>query len=176
MIAFLVDDLLTVKRLKLFPDHLKNVLQSYKFGKTVHFFDSRSINHYTWKIDQMINVSSRLARPIVFLGLDSLTAKDRGQTDDTRDRQDRIRSSRQDVVRQTDVYQAALKYAYQKSGCMKLFAPEDIEIVKSGDVFVHAGPDSARTGKILQDMAGIEVLSAINAIELTKNTSKHFAD
>lgn len=38
IIAFLVDDTLVAKRLRLFPDDIKSTLESYRFGKTVHFF------------------------------------------------------------------------------------------------------------------------------------------
>ena len=56
-------------------------------------------------------------------------------------------------IRQAGIYQAALKYAYQKNGCMKLFsAREDRGAIKAGDVFIYAGSNSAQTGKTLQDM------------------------
>ena len=152
IIAFLVDDTLTTKRLKLFRDDIKKALEPYRFGTTVHFFDTHSLNHSAWQVDQMINVSSRLARPVVFLAIDRLATESHGQEDDAQDDQDDQDGDKprkpDTSIRQTGIYQAALKYAHQKSGCMKLFnVREDRGAIKAGDVFIHAGPNSAQIGK-----------------------------
>lgn len=181
IIAFLVDDTLVAKRLKLFPDDVKSALESYRFGKTVHFFGSHSLNHCVWQMDQMINISGRLARPVVFLAIDRLATESHGQEDDVQDVQDERAGNKprkpDTSIRQAGIYQAALKYAYQKNGCVKLFnAREDKGIVKAGDVFIYAGSNSAQTGRTLQDMVGIETLSGIEAIKLTEKASKRVAD
>ena len=60
---------------------------------------------------------------------------------------------------------------------MKLFnAREDKGAIKAGDVFIYAGSNSAQTGKTLQDMADVEVLSGIEAIRRTEKASKRVAD
>ncbi len=182
IIAFLVDDTLTTKRLKLFRDDIKKALEPYRFGTTVHFFDTHSLNHCAWQVDQMINVSSRLARPVVFLAIDRLATESHGQegdAQDDQDDQDEDKPRKPDTsIRQTGIYQAALKYAHQKSGCMKLFnVREDRGAIKAGDVFIHAGPNSAQIGKTLQDMADIEILSGRKALQLTEEkASKHVAN
>ena len=181
IIAFLVDDTLCAKRLKLFPDGVKSTLESYRFGKTVHFFDSHSLNYCVWQMDQMINVSSCLARPVVFLAIDKLATESHGQEDDIQDVQDEWVGNKprksDAAIRQAGIYQAALKYAYQNNGCMKLFnAREDKGAIKAGDTFIYAGVNSAQTGKTLQDMVDIEVLSGTEAIRLTEKASKCVAD
>lgn len=177
ILAFYVDDTLAAQKLKLFPDDIKRVLDPHGFDTTVQFFDSRSQHHCAWQMDQTINVSSRLARPVVFLSIDRLTAGNHGQEDDAQTGQDESaagKSRKADAsVRQTEIYQAALKHAYQKNGCMKLFsAGEDKGIVKSGDVFIHAGPDSERISKTLQDMVSIRAYSGVEAVQLAENTGK----
>lgn len=60
---------------------------------------------------------------------------------------------------------------------MNLFsAREDKGIVKAGDIFIYAGSNSAQTGRTLQDMVDIEVLSGIEAIRQTEKASKRVAD
>ena len=178
IIAFLVDETLTAKRLKLFPDDIKSALEPYKFGKTVHFFGPRNIHHCAWKMDQMINISDHLAGPIVFLAIDRLAAENQDWEDDAQDGQGDDSPQKPDAsLRQAEIYQAALSYACQKSGCMKLFSTrEDKGIIKSGDVFIPAGPNSAKIGRTLQDMAGIEILPGREAINLIKKTSKRSAN
>lgn len=178
IIAFLVDETLTIKRLKLSPDEIKSALEPYKFDKTVHFFSSRNVHHCAWKIDQMINISDHLAKPIVFLAIDRFAADTQEQEDDTPDEQAEGRLQKPGTsIRQTKIYQAASSYAYQKNGCMKLFSTqEDMGIIKSGDVFIPAGPNSAKISKTLQDMASIEVLTGREAINLIKKTSNSIAN
>lgn len=181
IIAFLMDETLTTKRLRLFPDDIKTALESYKFCKTVHFFGSRNVNYCAWKTDQMINISGRLARPIVYLAIDRLVTENQDQEDDTQDGRDEQaggRPQKSDMhIKEAEIYQAALSYAYQKNGCMKLFnAREDRGIIKSGDVFIPAGPNSTKIGRTLQDMADIEIVSGREVINLIKKTSKHVAN
>ena len=62
----------------------------------------------------------------------------------------------QDKTRQSELYQVALKSAYRENGCMKIFnLAEDKAIVRSGDIYIHAGQHSGMTGATLQNMAGI---------------------
>ena len=180
IIAFLVDDMLNSKRLNLCKDNVKKVLQHYQFDTTVNFFDSHSQYHCAWQADQTINISNRLARPVVFLAMDSLTARNSSQEHDAQINHDTRAMSKPrkaDVaLRQTETYQAALKYAYQKNGCMKFFsANEDKSIIKSGDVFIHVGPESEKTGQILKEMVDIQTLSGLKVINILKN-SKHGTD
>ena len=179
IIAFHVDDMLAAQKLKLFPDNIKHVLNHYKFNTTARFFDSSSQHYYRWRTDQIIDMSSRLARPAVFLSIDKFaTENSRGQEDDVQTSRDELTASKSRKydagLRQSSIYQAALKYAYQKNGCVKLFSSnEDKGVIKSGDVFIYAGPDSERISKILQDMVDIQIHSGREVTELlVKKTSK----
>ncbi len=178
IIAFLVDDMLYAQKLRLSPNGIKDVLKPYGFDTTVHFFDSHSLNYCVWRMDQMINVSTHLARPVIFLAIDKLATEDYDQEDDIQGGQGGSKTRKTNVaIRQTDIYQAALKYAHQKHGCMKLFSAQDDKgIIKAGDVFIYAGRNSAQTGKTLQDMADIEILSGIEAIRRTEKANKRVAD
>lgn len=66
ILAFYLDYTLAAQKLKLFTDDIKRVLDPYEFDTTVQFFDARSQHYCAWQIDQIINMSSHLARPIVF--------------------------------------------------------------------------------------------------------------
>ena len=175
ILAFLIDDELSAQKLKLHDSEIKHVLKHYPFDVTTWFFDQTSISYCTWKMDQIINTSSYVKRPIIFLAIDRLP--DDG-LDDERDEpttsKPRKASQR---VRQTELYQAALRYTYQEGGCMKIFNPrEDKSLVKSGDVFIHAGPNSMSTGRVLQSMADIRVLSGLEVLHDVKKSDKHLAN
>ena len=160
ILAFYVDNELAVQRRRLQDDGIRRILRDYSFDATVWFFDKTSTQYITWKMDQTINLANHLKRPIVFLALDRLA-------ENSLDQDERAASEPRPGawIRQTEVYQAALTYAYQKGGCMKIFNPrEDRALVRSGDVFVYAGPSSKNMGKTLGDMADIEVLSGKEAI------------
>ena len=126
----------------------------------------------------MINVSTHLVRPVIFLAIDKLATEDYDQEGDIQDGQGGSKTRKTNAaIRQTGIYQAALKYAHQKHGCMNLFsAQNDKGIIKAGDVFTYAGRNSAQTGKTLQDMADIEILSGIEAIRRTEKSHKRVAD
>ncbi len=80
-------------------------------------------------------------------------------------------------IRQTEIYQAALKYAYQKNGRMKFFgADEDKDAIKSGDVFIYAGPNSERISKTLQNIADIQIHSGLKTIQLVEKVRNSGTD
>ena len=179
IIAFHLDDMLAAKRMMLLTDNVKAVLGTYSFNTTVWFFDSSSKNYYTWRTDRTINTSGHLARPVVFLAMDSMASGDPGQGAGTGPDEPSTKRPKRDntILRQTEVYQAALTHAYRKGGCMKLFsASEDQGIVKSGDMFIYVGPRSRSIGTMLYDMADIQVLSGREAIGLVKKSSKTSAN
>ena len=168
IIASHVDDAISSYRAKLNDTEVKRVLNPYSFDTTVFFFDRNSIPYCTWKMDQMINPSKYLKRPIVYLATDTLTADGLDQQDEPA----AVRPKRsQNKIRQSELYQAALKYAYIENDCMKLFNPtEDKAIVRSGDIYIHAGPHSKRMGETLQSMANIRVYSGLEAIRYVEKS------
>lgn len=83
----------------------------------------------------------------------------------------------QDKIRQSELYQTALKYAYRENGCMKIFNPtEDKAIVRSGDIYIHAGPHSESMGATLQNMADVRVYSGLEAIRSVEKDDMHLAN
>ena len=167
VLAFLVDDRLTTRGLRLNPPDIKRVLEPYLFDTTVLYLDQKNLSFYVWREDKIINMTNYLKRPVVFLSMDSLNAGDSGlETDGGQDGQVEGKQVKPDVgMRQTGAYQAALKHAYRQNGCVKLFSPtEDMGLVKSGDVFIYVGPNSERMGRQLQDTADIWVCSGLEAI------------
>ena len=163
IIASHVDDTIAINKAKLYDTEVKRALNPYSFDTTVFFFDKNSIPYCTWKMNQTINPSRYLKRPIVYLATDRLDAEGLDQEQDEPAAAKPRRS--QDKIRQTELYQAALKHAYRENGCMKLFNPaEDQAIIRSGDIYIHAGSNSERMGTALQNMADIRVYSGLEAI------------
>lgn len=174
IIASYVDDMLSVHRAKLSDAEIRRVLDPYSFDTTVYFFDRNSIPYCTWKMSQTINLSGYLKRPIVYLAIDRLITDglDREQNEPV---VDKPRS--QDKIRQSELYQAALKSAYRENGCMKIFNPaEDNAIVRSGDIYIHVGKHSEMMGATLQNMADIRVYSGLEAIRSVKKADMHLAN
>ena len=80
-------------------------------------------------------------------------------------------------IRQAELYQAALKHAHRENGCTKIFNPtEDKAIVRSGDIYIHAGQHSKRMGATLQSMADIRVYSGLEAIRSAEKDDIHLAN
>lgn len=175
IIASHVDDTISIHRAKLHDAEVRRVLDPYSFDTTVFFFDRNSIPYCTWKMDQTINLSRYLKRPIVYLATDRLVADDLDQEQD-KPAVGRPRRS-QDKIRQSELYQTALKYAYRENGCMKIFNPtEDKAIVRSGDIYIHAGPHSESMGATLQNMADVRVYSGLEAIRSVEKDDMHLAN
>ena len=167
MVAFLVDSKLTTGGLILTPPHVRQVLKPYRVDASVLLLNQNSMDYYVWRENKVIDVSSHLKRPVVFLSMDSLNAGNPALEGD--DREGRGQAKPDMRIRQTPVYQAALRYAYRNGGCMKLFSPaEDVAVIKSGDVFIHVGPNSERMGRQLQDTADIRVYAGREAIGLSE--------
>lgn len=175
IIASHVDDTISIHRAKLYDAEVKRALNPYSFDTTVFFFDKNSIPYCTWRMNQTINPSRYLKRPIVYLAIDRLVAEDLDQEQDepATDKPGRSRSR----IRQTELYQAALKHAHRENGCMKIFNPtEDKAIVRSGDIYIHAGQNSKRMSATLQSMADIRVYSGLEAIRSAEKDDIHLAN
>ena len=175
IIASHVDDTISVNRAKLHDAEVKRVLSSYSFDTTVFFFDNNSIPYCTWKMNQTINPTRYLKRPIVYLATDSLDAEGLDQEQNEPDAAKPRRS--QDKKRQTELYQTALKHAYRENGCMKLFNPaEDQAVIRSGDIYIHAGLHAERMGATLQNMADIRIYSGLEAIRSASKNDMQLAN
>ena len=169
VVAFLADAKLYGQHLKLYDSNLKGVWDGYSFGVSAQFFGPGSLPYCTWRSDVMIDLSGHLARPVVFLAIDEIEyeADDDGQPD----RIDVPAGPRKfnRVIKQSPVYHAALRLAFERGGCMKIFSrAEDMALVRDGDVFIYVGMDSEDIAKRLQYAFRIQAISGIEARDLVE--------
>lgn len=176
IVAFLTDVKLYKARLRLEPHDIMKVWGGYGFETTVHFFDGRSMPYYTWKSDDMIDFSRYLARPVVFLAVDDIESNLRDEPDsgdgepvDHMDADPRRPRRFNRVIKESDVYHGALRYASDRSGCVKIFnRREDMGLVRDGDVFVYVGARSKEIGGSLRDAFDISVVSGLEIRRASK--------
>ena len=124
----------------------------------------------------MIDVHPYLARPTVFLAIDSLSdpAPDRegGAAPGATEQATAARATFHHAIKQTDTYNAAIRKAFEVSGSLKIFKlGEDVQYVRDKDVFVYVGDKSKRVGKLLQDSADITVMSGLELRQSIKLTN-----
>lgn len=164
MVAFLTDAKLYSRHLELRPANIKKVWSDY-FDTTVQFFDPSNLSYYAWRSDDQINFSEYLTRPVVFLAVDEIESDDYGEPHDSVDRVDLDPGAPRKfshVVKQGDVYRAAVRYAFYKGGSVKIFSrSEDMPLIKDGDVFVYAGTVSKSVGNSLRHACDIDLLSGL---------------
>ena len=72
VIASYVDDMISIHRAKLSDAEVRRVLDPYSFDTTVFVFVRSSMPYCTWKMNQTINLSRYLQRPIAYLAIDRL--------------------------------------------------------------------------------------------------------
>ncbi len=171
IIAFLTDAKLYSQRLRLNPTEIEKVWKKYAFGVTTRFFDQNSLHYYTWKNDDHVDLTPYLARPVIFLAIDHIETEGLAREEDeadTGDMPDKPRKFNR-VIKNTPIYYAAVDYAFQKKGCLKLFdRREDMPLVRDGDIFVYVGLDAERIGKTLQHGYKIQVLSGLELRRLSE--------
>lgn len=176
MIAFLTDAKLYDQRLKLEPQQIQKAWNVYSFKTEAHFFDEKTLNLYSWKTRDNIDYSKYLVKPTIFLAVDNIEKKSYadsqseplseqiGVRDETKiDSAKTTARKFNQVIKRSEVYYAALRYAYSKNGSMKIFSKDDdMPLVQDGDVFVYVGIDSEKIGKSFQHAYDIEVLSGLD--------------
>lgn len=172
IIAFLTDVKLYGQHLHLNIKNIEKIWNEYSFDVTTQFFDKNNLHYYTWKSDSVIDLSNHLARPTIFLAIDNIEVEEQAriqeQTDIIESALNKPRKFNR-VIKQSLVYYAALNYAFQKNGCLKIFSKtEDMALVRDGDVFVYVGTDSERIGKSLQHSCRLEILSGLEIRDLTE--------
>ena len=173
IIAFLTDAKLYSQHLRLEPDCIKRVWNEYSFKVTTQFFDQKSLPYYTWKNNDPIDFSAYLARPVIFLAIDNIElenyVKEHEEEETVQETSANKSRSFNRVIKSSPVYYAALSYALQKKGCLKLFSrTEDMSIVRDGDIFIYVGENSKKIGLALQHGYDIEVLSGLEARRLVE--------
>ena len=158
-------------------DHVKQVWSEYSFKVTTQLFDQKRLPFYAWKTNDPIDFSVYVARPVIFLAIDNIELEsypdgeyEKGEetVQDTPPKKPR-RFNR--VIKDSSVYYAALNYALQKKGCLKLFSKaEDMSLVRDGDVYIYIGENSKSIGQALQHGYDIEVLSGLEVRKLIEKS------
>jgi hypothetical protein len=168
IMAFLTDAKLYDQRLKLEPHDLQKAWDKYSFDVTANFFDDKSLSLYAWVSNEQIDIKPYLAKPTIFLAVDEIEKPEYAENLE-QDMTNQIgvgdaRAVRKfhEVIKRSDVYYSAIKYAYQKKGAMKIFQRnEDMHKVEDGDVFVYIGSNSKKIGETFQDAYEIELLAGV---------------
>ena len=171
LVAFLTDMRLHRRRLPLRRDSIAEVWRGYAFKTTVHYANRDGIAMQAWYNDEPVHVWPYVARPTVFLAVDSLS-QDRGargvgdrvgagaEPEPEAGRQDGARLSRSKVLAKTAAYAAAVRYAFERSASLKFFDwHEDFGNVRDQDTFVYIGAESKRIGTMLLDAVDVDVMS-----------------
>jgi hypothetical protein len=170
IIAFLTDAKLYSQRLKLERDSLYKVWQDYSFKTTSHFLDHTTLGMYTWKADMPIDYRKFLAKPTIFLLIDEIEKAEYGLNDEAIPKEDvgvEIETSLRpkprkfhEVIKKTDVYYSAVRYAYLKKGCVKIFRrDEDMDMIEDGDILVYVGSSSQKVAAAYSHSFDIEIMS-----------------
>lgn len=183
IMALLTDAKLYRKHLWLSRDNVTSVWSDYSFKTTVHYVDRKGISIHTWNNNKPIDVWPYIAKPTVFLAIDSVAQYAKtSQTNRSKttkfDSENRVRQKTTDlstskIFIESPVYTAAVQYAFKHSASLKFFHQyEDFAHVADRDIFVYIGPESKRVGRILQDAVRVTVMSGIelrDKVEKSKN-------
>lgn len=183
IMAFLTDAKLRHKHLWLRRDNITSVWSDYAFKTTVHYVDRKGISIHAWHNDEPVDPWPYVARPTIFLAMDSL-AQDHGAKSAhdhdgaearslATNRGSAPKTSPSNILVKTPVYTAAVRYAFAHSASLKFFnRHEDFGNVCDRDIFVYIGPESERIGRMLQDAVHIDVMSGVELRNKEKKGKK----
>ena len=168
MVAFLTDAKLRHKHMRLHRDSIADVWDSYTFKTTTHYASRDGISAQAWYNDEPVYAWPYVARPTVFLAMDSLPqnsgAANPGEGADAEadaeaGRKSAPNASPSKILVKSPVYDAAVRYAFNHSGSLKFFnRHEDFGHVCDRDVFAYIGPESERIGRMLQDAVHVDAM------------------
>lgn len=168
LIAFLTDVKLYDQKLKLEPTNIEKAWNAYSFNVSVNFYDERSLNVYSWNTNEKIDVKRYIASPTIYLSVDEIEKPEYAEelesslTEEIGVGDQRGVRKFHQVIKRSDVFYSAIKYAYHKNGSMKIFHRyEDMQAIKDGDVFVYVGSNSKKIGETFQDAYAIELISGL---------------
>lgn len=140
--AFLTDCKLYSQYLKLSLENLVKMYEGYPFEVKVHWFDQRMLSKIKWYDDSLIDFSKYLARPITYLLIDPVdkyfqtdirTSSYQATSEEELSTTGQMRSEKfRDVVERSEIFDAALSFAYRNGGCAKVFTGEDQTLIKDG--------------------------------------------
>ena len=173
LLAFLTDAKLHHRRLKLNRQNITKIWKDYKFETTAHYITRNSLAIHAWYTDEAIDPWPYVARPTVFLAVDSMAYHSQAGSASGDDvaRPDSQGAGPQGaeqpktaskIFAKSAVYAAAVRYAFNCSGSFKFFSRyEDSAHVGDQDVLVYAGPESERIGRVLHDTSRVKVMSGL---------------
>ena len=180
ILTFLTDDKLHRQHLKLNRQNITKVWKNRKFKTTAHYVTRNALAIHAWYTNEEIDAWPYVARPTVFLAVDSM-ARDRqagggnavpGATAPDPEGAEQPRTASK-VFAKSAVYAAAVRYAFNHSGSFKFFSRyEDSAHVHDHDIFVYAGPESERIGRVLQDTSRVKAMSGLEPRDKVKKIVK----
>ena len=150
IIAFLTNKKLWDGHLRLTPQNIAQVWESYSFNTDTHFLDKKILSKIKWYSNKHIALSSHYARPIVFLTVDDYKTE---------------------YLKRLNIYAEATILARQKNGCVQGFDKAiDSPKIRDGDIFVYAGEESTKMARTIKDMYEIEILPFKELKERIRNS------
>lgn len=149
------------------PGNVDEIWENAGFGVDCRFLDKNMLSKISWYSNDLIELSSILARPVVFFLVDQVEKIKIGEikSSDTQARLDTEPTEEprpfSKVVQRLDPYHAALIYAERKGGCLQFFDRYiDSDKVRDGDVMVYMGDNSKRIAQTYSDAYDIEIIKA----------------
>ena len=169
LLAFLTDAKLYSAHLKIEPENVKKVWESYPFDISVGVYGHGNLGNYAWYSNGVIDIRPYLAKPTVFLSIDDLadpapySGSEEPGTEGDSEVETTKRGAFRQAIKRSDTYVAAVRKAFELSGSLKVFKiGEDVDSVLDKDVFVYVGEKSKCAGKALQDSVDITVMSGLD--------------
>lgn len=181
--AFLTDAKLYHNWFRLEQDKITKVWETYPFDVSVGIYGHGNLWSYAWYSDKLINIRPFLPSPTVFLSiddikdplLDSADQKLRASNGTTEGATEGIGAkplSFRDAIKQSSIYNAAVRHALDLSGSFKFFSlREDAQFVRDKDVFVYVGHASKRAGESLRDLYDIDLMPGSELRRMKKVTN-----
>ncbi len=173
LLAFLTDAKLYSAYLKLEPDNVRKVWEPYSFDVNVSVYGHGNLWSYAWYSNKPINIVPYIAKPTVFLSIDSLgdpapPSMDWGRGDESGGKDGVLDDAGPKpvsfpmAIKQSATYSAVVRKAFELSGSPKIFKlDEDVQSVRDNDAFVYVGDKSRLVGETLRHSADIEVVSGL---------------
>jgi len=170
ILAFLTDiKLYNAKKDKrqLNPDNIAQAWDDYDFDINVRFLDESGLKNYKWHKNDLIDYNKFLARPALFLMIDSIEKIGLKEEKDIDPAQTELEvpdikpQKFRQVLRKMEPFHSATHYAYLKGGCVQFFDRyTDADKIQDGDIIVYMGRNSKHIAETYQDGFDLEVMSA----------------
>jgi hypothetical protein len=141
MIAFMTDKKMFIRKMRLTPDNVCEVWETYGFNVESHFLDSRVLSKFKWVSDKLLNNSKYLAHPITWILGQNVS---------------RIQEKLSDVPE----YSVLINRAHASDGYVEGLNPDtDFASIRDGDTILYIGDASRRVAKSFKDIWDVRVAS-----------------